>query len=51
MRNKGEDFFWSIFNQAMKLPGVKVDRRSFLTEVFQDKSNEMITKILEVGKK
>lgn len=49
MRNKGEDFFWSIFNQAMKLPGVKVDRRSFLTEVFQDKSNEMITKILEVG--
>ena len=42
--------FENIFQGALKMPGIKVNRTSFLEDAFEKKySNETLTKIIKVG--
>lgn len=39
----------NVLSTAIKIPGVKVNRRDFLHDLFQNEDSEILEKILEVG--
>lgn len=50
MENKNEISLNNLFNQALKIPGVKVDRKDFLIEKFQKRNSDFEMKnILNKG--